>query len=410
MTPSLRRFALLSAASAVLLCAPGRAASPAIGAGTVQQLSAADLFNDAVVHDVRLSINSKDLALLRANFQLNTYYPADFTWQGQRVRNVAIRSRGAGSRNPTKLGLRIDFNRYTQGQQFLGLTSLVLDNLWQDDAMLREVLAMALYRRLGQPAPREAFCRLYINNVYQGLYAVVEPIDALFTARTFGDPTGYLFEFKYLNPFYATYLGPALGAYRERFEPQTHELAPEATLFDNLHNLFLEANGPDDAVWRARTGEYIDLAALMTYVGIEAFLAENDGFLGYAGMNNMYWYRRAGSRQHRVLPWDKDFGFTFLDSSVLRSVDENVLVRRALAEGDLRTTFLDAAVESADAADQDAWLMSEIVRLEALTAVARAEDTRKQFSDARVAEAIEFLKVFAATRSAFVRAEVARLR
>ena len=48
--------------------------------------SAAELFDDAAVHEVRLRINSRDLALLRERFMLNTYYAADFTWQGTRVR------------------------------------------------------------------------------------------------------------------------------------------------------------------------------------------------------------------------------------------------------------------------------------------------------------------------------------
>ena len=30
--------------------------------------------------------------------------------------------------------------------------------------MFRENLAMTIFRRLGQIAPRESFCRLYINN------------------------------------------------------------------------------------------------------------------------------------------------------------------------------------------------------------------------------------------------------
>ena len=41
-----------------------------------------------------------------------------------------------------KPALRIDFNRYVAGQEFLGLKSLALDNLWQDPSMIRERLAM----------------------------------------------------------------------------------------------------------------------------------------------------------------------------------------------------------------------------------------------------------------------------
>ena len=52
---------------------------------------------------------------MRAEFQANTYYPADLTLNGQTVRNIGIRSRGRGSRSSNKPGLRVDFDRYTTG-------------------------------------------------------------------------------------------------------------------------------------------------------------------------------------------------------------------------------------------------------------------------------------------------------
>ena len=124
-----------------------------------------------------------------------------------RVRNVGVRSRGYGSRSATKLGLKIEFDKYTTGQRFLGMKSLVLDNLWQDRALIREFMAMAVYRRMGEAAPRESFARLYINNVYQGLYAIVEDVTEAFVTRTIGDTGGYLYEYKFRNDFYMGYPG-----------------------------------------------------------------------------------------------------------------------------------------------------------------------------------------------------------
>jgi hypothetical protein len=51
-----------------------------------------------------------DWAKLKENFQTNTFYPADFKWNGQTVFNVGIRSRGRGSRNANKPGLKVDFD------------------------------------------------------------------------------------------------------------------------------------------------------------------------------------------------------------------------------------------------------------------------------------------------------------
>lgn len=152
--------------------------------------------------------------------------------QRRRVRNIGIRSRGGASRNPFKLGLRIDFNRFTKGQEFLGVKSIVLDNLWQDGSFIHERLTMALFERLGEPAPRESFCRLYINNEFQGLYAIVESVDNKFLARMLGESDGYLFAYQYQvdEPYYGEYLGSDLGPYKAHFDPQNHEKEADTIL------------------------------------------------------------------------------------------------------------------------------------------------------------------------------------
>src|SRR5262245_55896290 len=122
-----------------------------------------DLFNPEVLQRLDLWLNQADWAKLKAAFQENTYYPADLTWNGQTISNVGIRSRGLGSRSSTKPGLRVDFDRYSSGQHFLGLKSFVLDNLTQDRTGVRETVAMRLYARMGVPVPREPPTQSYVH-------------------------------------------------------------------------------------------------------------------------------------------------------------------------------------------------------------------------------------------------------
>ena len=145
------------------------------------------------------------------------------------MRNVGIRSRGLGSRNERKPGLRVDMNRYADGQTFLGEHAFILDNLTQDPSMVRETVTMKLFARLGIPAPRESHVLLYVNNAFAGVYAAVEEIDKRFLARIYGivaedtQNDGYLFEFKFIDPWYFTYLGSDLEQYKLRFEAKTKE-------------------------------------------------------------------------------------------------------------------------------------------------------------------------------------------
>ena len=152
------------------------------------------LFNDGLLHEIRLSINSKDWQTLRDNYLTNDYYPCDFRWNGQLVRNVGIRSRGQASRSATKPSLRVDFNHYTAGQTLLDLKSVVLRNNATDFSNLHERIAMQLYARMGLPAPRVTHAKLYINDAYQGLYSIVESLDKSFLSRNFDENDGYLLQ------------------------------------------------------------------------------------------------------------------------------------------------------------------------------------------------------------------------
>ena len=53
-----------------------------------------EFFDDSTVHELRLTLNSKDWSALKQNFKENIYYPATLKWRDVTVSNVGIRSRG----------------------------------------------------------------------------------------------------------------------------------------------------------------------------------------------------------------------------------------------------------------------------------------------------------------------------
>ncbi len=394
-------FAAAAIGFAVILACPGSALAQTV----------AELFDTNTIQEIRLSVNSRDLARLRQTYQLNTYYPADLTWKSVKVRNVGIRSRGAGSRSAIKLGLRLDFDRYTTGQKFVGLSTVILDNIWQDDSMIREKLAFTFFEKLGQPAPRESYCRLFINNEYQGLYTITEEIDGAFAQRVTGETGGTVFEFHGDNarPYRAEDLG-AIENYKPFFEPRTHTLDADTTLYTPIQQLFREANGPDDAVWRSRVEQYLDLNSFMAHAGIEQFLLGNDGILGNFGMNNFYLYRFQGSNRHRLFVWDQDQEFIYPADTAIATTDANVLFRRAMTYPDLREIYLKALEDCAILSKTDDWLLNEIDRLMGIIFEAAIGDTRKQYPNDQFDAAVQYLRNFAAARPNVVLAEVARIR
>ena len=362
-------------------------------AGAAQDPLPSDpLFDSSVLQRVDLRMNSTDWEKLKQNFQENTYYPADFVFKGQVVRSAGVRSRGFGSRSGTKPGMRVDFDRYTTDQSFLGLKSVVLDNLTQDPSAVHETVTMKLFARLGIPAPREAHARLYVNNRYEGLYAIVESIDKQFLSRVFGSigddvqNDGYLYEFDYVDQWTFTYLGSEFDPYKTRFEPKTHETKSDVEKYGPIENLVRLANTLRPDQFRSMLGEQLDLDAFVRYVAAQNFMGENDGFLGYAGMNNFYFYRLENSTKHVFLAWDEDNAFWGPEFPITMRHQDNVLMSKAMQVSELRDLYNAVLLEAAQLAEEPTgddgvpWLEHETRRQLELLYDAFREDPVKPYS------------------------------
>ena len=392
---------------------PGVIAAAAIGliavsAGAALAQTSADLFDNTTLQEIRLSINSRDLAQLRETYLLNTRYPADLQWRDLKVRNVSVRSRGTGSRSATKPGLLVEFDRYTTGQTFVGLHAIVLRNGWEDRSLIRNSLAFWTFAQMGLTAPRESFCKLFINNVYQGVYTITEQVDADYDKRVTGETDGTLFEYHDLFVWNGEDLGP-ISAYKPLFEARTHTTDSDSTLYVPIQQLFKEVNGPDDAVWRDRVGQYLDLDEFVRHVAVETFIVENDGITGFAGMNNFYLYRFAGTQKHRLFPWDKDNAYAFPDSTVAPP-QSNIVFNRAMAYPDLKELYFTTLEECARLVATDNAMSNLIDQIVSVIDGAVRADTRKQYSNDDYDADIQFLRDFAAHRPAQVLNDVAQMR
>src|SRR5262245_14493881 len=219
---------------------------------------AAALFDDTVVHDIRLTISTRDWDSLKEHFKENTRYPADLRWRDQTARSIAVRSRGNGSRSGSKPGLKLDINYYTADQRFVGLKNLVLRNNTQDGTNMRELVAMKFFRRMNVKAPRESFARLFVNNAYAGLYTIVEDVDKDFLEKNLAENDGYLYEYDFDEesriPYAFEYLGSDPAKYVPMpFKAQTHENDPRG---DVIERFIWTINEAGAAAWRQLMSEF----------------------------------------------------------------------------------------------------------------------------------------------------------
>jgi spore coat protein H len=380
-----------------------------------------DFFSDAVLQDVRLTISARDWQTLKDHADANTYYPVDVRWRGVTVRNAGLRSRGSGTRNGVKPGLRLDVNHYLTNQTFLGLKAFILDNTYSDETTVRESVTMKLFDRLGVPAPREAHARVYVNNEYAGVYVIVEDVDRAFVSRVFGakeaqiETGGYLFEFHWLFDYHWEFLGPELENYAPLFRPQTRDTDSMSALYQPIEEMIRAINEASDEDFAASVGQYLDLRQFLKQLAVEAFVADWDGLLGNWGTNNFYVYRFRDGTRAQLIPWDKDNAFMFVDADVALRLQDSVLARRALAVPDLRRFYLDALNECARIAaepngdDTRGWLERELDRQLTLIDGAIAADGRFPFSLDDFHATGDFLRRFARLRPAFVQCQAANM-
>lgn len=389
------------------------------GTGGAPSASSADaFFDDSVLQEIRFTINSKDWQTLKDNYLSNEYYPCDFEWRGQKVRNVGIRSRGNGSRSGIKPGLRVDFDRYTSGQRFLGLKSFVLRNNTQDMTNLHERLSMQLFRRMGAEASRETHAKMFVNNEYAGLVTVVESVDKDFLKRSLGEDSGYLYKYDYPTdgtPYYFEDRGSDGAAYVPLpFKPETNETDPRPEF---IAQWVQTVNQASTAAFQSSVGEYIDFDKFIRHVAVEVFIGDYDGFIGNYGINNFYVYRFNNQKRFQMIPWDKSEAFkATADSSIFHNLNDvpdaqkNRLMARILSFPELYAKYLDTLQAIANAAAEGNWLEQEVQREYAQIRDAARADTQKPFSNDDFENAVQGLLTFTRERSAQVRAQVAAAR
>ena len=219
---------------------------------------------------------------------------------------------------------------------------------------MHEWLSMLFFRRMGLPASREAFARLFVNNEYAGLYTIVESVDKSFLSRQFGEDEGYLFDYDYpvdAAPYYFEDRGSESGRVRSA-AVQARDAREQRPRRRSSPDMVRTIN-TSGAAFRSAIAEFIDLAQFIRYVATEVFLADQDGFLGDWGMNNFFMYRLRAANQFRLIVWDKSQAFVdgpgysiWHNITDVPEANRNRLMSRALEYGDLRDLYLETLLEA----------------------------------------------------------------
>jgi len=220
-----------------------------------------------------------------------TWFPASVTIDGTRIDDIAVRKKGLlGSVEPGRPSLKLDFDRYVDGQRYEDVERLTLNNSRQDGSRIKTCLGYQLYADAGLPASRCSYAHVVVNGEDLGVYVNVEPVKKPMLRRAFGNDDGNLYEGT---------LSDFLDGWTTSFDDKT-DVSDYADIEAATDALETVGDGFEAAV-----AEHFDLDEFYRAWALEALIGHWDSYTG--NRNNFYVYADPddGGR-FSFMPWGID--------------------------------------------------------------------------------------------------------
>ncbi|MCF7802334.1 MAG: CotH kinase family protein, partial [Candidatus Marinimicrobia bacterium] len=236
-------------------------------------------------------------------------------WIDEMVDSIGFRVRGNTSRVSAKKSFKVSFNTFVPGREFYGVDKLNLNGEHNDPSIVRSKLCWDAFNSIGMRSSRAAHTKVFINDVYYGLYISVEHIDDEFLEKHFTDDTGNLW--KCLYPADLNDLGSDPAVYRDLedngrpvYELKTNE---EANDFSQLARLIQVINNTPDATLPDSVEHLLDVTGVLQYTAMNVLLGSWDDYWSLA--NNYYLYYEPARDRFTLIPYDYDntFGIDWFD-------------------------------------------------------------------------------------------------
>ncbi|MBI4818493.1 MAG: CotH kinase family protein [Deltaproteobacteria bacterium] len=244
-----------------------------------------------------------------------TYFKAQVRIDGERFEHVGVRKKGfLGSLSETRPSLKIKLDEYLPGLEFLGLSSLTLNNGQQDPTLIKPCLGYDVFRRAGLPAPRCNYAEVIVNGESLGPYVNLQTVNKPFLRSHFVEDEGQLYEGT-LSDFRDEWLGT--------FEQKTNEDTPYDRA--DLEGLTRALDAPDARLFESLE-PWVDLDQFYRFWVVESLIAHWDGYAG--NTNNFFVYRHPVNGKFRFIPWGADGIFDSRDVAPTSVLAEGYLARR----------------------------------------------------------------------------------
>ena len=266
--------------------------------------------------DLYLEMTPEDLEhLYERDIHSNDRLPATarLSVDGEVLELRGLRYRGNSSRRAPKKSFNI---RFEDRQDFLyGSSRMNINAMYTDPSMMRERLALDLFRDMGVPTSRTRYFNLYINGIYEGLYLHIERVDEDLIAHSGLSEDGTLVRDQFRDFLHSD--DRIDGSSFFGFDIDSVDDPDEF-----LHSRTNQRGDPDYGsvadlirwVYTAEAGsafadefaDRIDVDIFMSWLAIHYVLADSDSF------GDDYWLyldHEDPDARWKFIPWDKDLSF-----------------------------------------------------------------------------------------------------
>ncbi len=265
------------------------------------------LFDDSYLHEIRITSTDPNFwEILENDWQPVgdiPYRSATVEIDGFKLTEVGVRQKGFSSNffvNTTKKPLKLHFSKFVDDREYDGVRKLNLMNGVGDPALLKDKMAYDMFRYHGIPGPRVAHTKLYINDVFWGVYGMIEQIDKRYLKRNFADNDGNLWKNQGNSDL--SWHGSDPTSYS--FELQTNVEGNDWSKFIEFVDFI---NNATDIEFENNFTDIFHLDEYLRIVAIDILINNWDSYLDHG--RNWYMYHEPRSDKIHWLPWDYNFAF-----------------------------------------------------------------------------------------------------
>jgi hypothetical protein len=276
------------------------------------QYNGLEMFDESFVHEIRITFEQENYwDSLEYHYEQmfefgapKTYMVASIDIDGTVIDSVGVREKGNAScwgSEGLKEPFKIDFNVFAPGTKYDGLKKLNLHNAFEDPSMMRDALAYKWMRDAGIASPRTSFAKVYLNDIYWGLYTVVEQVDDRFLKNNFENNDGDLF--KCINNTSLVWQGPDKLNYLDEFELKTNE---EEDNWDDFIHLISKINNYEQFEDSISTA--LQRTKYLRVLAADVLMYNWDSY--YDNGRNFYIYYDPTAGAFQWIPWDYNLSFS----------------------------------------------------------------------------------------------------